>query len=297
MTLAIIKAPVKFFDSTPAGRILNRFSKDIGSMDDVLPPLFLQALIFCLFSLIAILVPAATNYWLFLALLPIIGIFVYFARYYLKSSRELKRIEAITCSPVYSHVTETVDGLEVVHTSNMSKTFVDRLKWYQDKNTQAFFMVMSSNRWLSIRLDLLSTVFVTIVAVAAILASESPALAGLALTYALQTLDGTQYGVRSASEVETLMTSVERVMTYTDIASEPGYSTEERPPVPWPNEGSLAIEDLSFIYFEGGPRVLRDINVHVSSKEKVGVVGRTGAGKSSLVSALFRMPDPLGKLF
>jgi len=129
MTLATIKAPVKFFDSTPAGRILNRFSKDIGSMDDVLPPLFLQALIFCLFSLIAILVPAATNYWLFLALLPIIGIFVYFARYYLKSSRELKRIEAITCSPVYSHVTETVDGLEVVHTSNMSKTFVDRLKW------------------------------------------------------------------------------------------------------------------------------------------------------------------------
>ena len=129
MTLATIKAPVKFFDSTPAGRILNRFSKDIGSMDDVLPPLFLQALIFCLFSLSAILVPAATNYWLFLALLPIIGIFVYFTRYYLKSSRELKRIEAIKCSPVYSHVTETVTGLEIVHTSNMSKTFVDRLKW------------------------------------------------------------------------------------------------------------------------------------------------------------------------
>ena len=128
MTLATIKAPVKFFDSTPAGRILNRFSKDIGSMDDVLPPLFLQALIFCLFSLSAILVPAATNYWLFLALLPIIGIFVYFARYYLESSRELKRIEAIKCSPVYSHVTETVNGLEIVHTSNMNRTFVDRLK-------------------------------------------------------------------------------------------------------------------------------------------------------------------------
>ena len=129
MTLATIKAPVTFFDSTPAGRILNRFSKDIGSMDDVLPPLFLRALTLCLFSLIAILVPAAANVWLFLALLPIIGIFVYLTRYYLKSSRELKRIEAIKCSPVYSHVSETVDGLEVVHTSNMSKTFMDRLKW------------------------------------------------------------------------------------------------------------------------------------------------------------------------
>ncbi|XP_068754000.1 ATP-binding cassette sub-family C member 4-like [Montipora capricornis] len=296
LTVATNKAPVEVFDSTPAGRILNRFSKDIGSMDDVLPPLFLQALIFCLFSLSAILVPASTNYWLFLALLPIIGIFVYFARYYLRSSRELKRIEAIKCSPVYSHITETINGLEIVHASNMSKTFVDRLKRCQDENTQAFFMVVSSNRWLSVRLDLLASVFVTIVAVAAILVSDNPALAGLSLTYALQTLDVTQYGVRSASEVENLMTSVERVISYTKINSEPGYSAEDRPPESWPNEGSLTIKDLSLVYFEGGPRVLKDVNVTICSKEKVGVVGRTGAGKSSLVSALFRMPDPLGKV-
>ena len=92
------------------------------------------------------------------------------------------------------------------------------------------------------------------------------------------------------------MTSVERVMTYSAIDSEPGYSTEELPPDSWPDEGALTIEDLSLAYFKGGALVLRDINVHVSSKEKVGVVGRTGAGKSSLVSALFRMPDPQGKV-
>ncbi|XP_068699858.1 ATP-binding cassette sub-family C member 4-like isoform X2 [Montipora foliosa] len=296
MTVATIKAPVKFFDSTPAGRILNRFSKDIGCMDDVLPPLFLQALIYCLFSVSAIFVPAATNYWLFLALLPIIGTFLYFARYYLRSSRDLKRIEAIKCSPVYSHITETVNGLEIVHTSNMRKPFLERLKRYQDENTQAFFMAVSANRWLSVRLDLLASVFATIVAVAAILASENPALAGLALIYALQTMDSTQYGVGAASEVENFMTSVERVISYTKINSEPGYNVEDRPPESWPSEGSLTIEDLSLVYFEGGPRVLRDVNVRVSSKEKVGVVGRTGAGKSSLVSALFRMPDPLGKV-
>ncbi|XP_068752769.1 ATP-binding cassette sub-family C member 4-like [Montipora capricornis] len=296
MTVATIKAPVKFFDSTPAGRILNRFSKDIGCMDDVLPPLFLQALTYCLFSVSAILVPVATNYWLFLALLPIIGIFLYFARYYLRSSRDLKRIEAIKCSPVYSHITETVNGLEIVHTSNMRKPFLERLKRYQDENTQAFFMAVSANRWLSVRLDLLASVFATIVAVAAILASENPALAGLALIYALQTMDSTQYGVGAASEVENFMTSVERVISYSKINSEPGYNVEDRPPESWPSEGSLTIEDLSLVYFEGGPRVLRDVNVRLSSKEKVGVVGRTGAGKSSLVSALFRMPDPLGKV-
>ena len=115
--------------------------------------------------------------------------------------------------------------------------------------------------------------------------------------YALQTLDLTQYGVRLASEVENLMTSVERVMTYTaEIDSEPGYSTETRPSESWPSKGNLAIQDLSLVYFEGGPRILKDVNFCVASKEKVGVVGRTGAGKSSLVSALFRMPDPLGKV-
>ena len=124
----------------------------------------------------------------------------------------------------------------------------------------------------------------------------SLALAGLALTYALQTLNITQYGVRFASEVENLMTSVERVMAYTKIEAEPGYSCETCPPDSWPKEGCLAIQDLSLVYFEGGPRILKNISFCVSSKEKVGVVGRTGAGKSSLVSALFRMPEPSGKV-
>jgi len=122
------------------------------------------------------------------------------------------------------------------------------------------------------------------------------ALAGLALTYALQTLDETQYGVRIATQVENLMTSVERVMSYTKIDSEIGYSTTALPPCSWPSEGRIDLRNLSLVYFHGGPRILKDINVSVSSKEKVGVVGRTGAGKSSLVSALFRMPDPLGKV-
>ncbi len=122
------------------------------------------------------------------------------------------------------------------------------------------------------------------------------ALAGLALTYALQALDLTQYTVRMASDVENVMTSVERVMAYTEIDSEPGYNTETSPAESWPNKGSLVIEDLSLVYFEGGPQILKNISFCVPSKEKIGVVGRTGAGKSSLVSALFRMPEPAGKV-
>ena len=92
------------------------------------------------------------------------------------------------------------------------------------------------------------------------------------------------------------MTSVERVMMYTEIDPEPGYRNETHPPESWPNEGSLTLQDLSLVYFKGGPKILKDISFRVSSKEKVGVVGRTGAGKSSLVSALFRMPEPSGKV-
>lgn len=112
--------------------------------------------------------------------------------------------------------------------------------------------------------------------------------------FLLESLDEVQYGVRVSSEVENLMTSVERVMAYTKLQGEPGYSTEVQPPEPWPQSGSIAIKDLSLRYIEGAPRVLKDINLSIADKEKIGVAGRTGAGKSSLVASLLRMPDPAG---
>jgi len=122
------------------------------------------------------------------------------------------------------------------------------------------------------------------------------ALAGLALSFAAETLDASQYGIRIASETENHMTSVERVFTYTEIESEPGYNTEAFPPEEWPTTGSMTLHDLSLAYLKGAPAVLNNISVCVADKEKVGVVGRTGAGKSSLVTALFRMPEPEGEV-
>ena len=118
----------------------------------------------------------------------------------------------------------------------------------------------------------------------------------MSLTYALDTLGTSQYGILVASETENLMTSVERVFTYTKIDPEPGYLTDTQPPEDWPKTGSLTLRDLSLAYLKGAPRILDEINVSVAAKEKVGVVGRTGAGKSSLVAALFRMPEPEGNV-
>ena len=122
------------------------------------------------------------------------------------------------------------------------------------------------------------------------------ALAGMSLAFLLESFDEIQYGVRASSEVENLMTSVERVMSYTALETEPGYSTESYPPESWPQSGSIVIRDLSLKYIEGGPRVLRDVNVSISDKEKIGVAGRTGAGKSSIVAAILRMPEPEGQV-
>ena len=122
------------------------------------------------------------------------------------------------------------------------------------------------------------------------------ALAGLSITFAMETLGSSQYVVRMVAEVENLMTSVERVIAYTKLEPEPGYSIATRPPEAWPGQGCIELKNMSLSYVTGGIPVLRDICASIKAKEKIGIVGRTGAGKSSIVSALFRMPDPDGQV-
>ena len=126
MTMTIVQSPVLFFDTNPSGRIMNRFSKDIGAMDDMLPFNLVYTVNMCLYALGAFFLPAATNVWLFLASFPVLAIIVYTGRYYLKSSREMKRLEAVRCSPVYSHIAETVLGLEVIRSSGMVPHFLEK---------------------------------------------------------------------------------------------------------------------------------------------------------------------------
>ena len=122
------------------------------------------------------------------------------------------------------------------------------------------------------------------------------ALAALALVYVIRTLSMTQYAVRKTSELENLMTSVERVMTYSKLDSEPGYKVKQLPPKNWPRQGNITFQDVSLTYYPGGPQVLKKINVNIKAGEKIGVAGRTGAGKSSFVAALIRMPDADGNI-
>ena len=122
------------------------------------------------------------------------------------------------------------------------------------------------------------------------------AFAGLALVYVIQASKKTQYAVRKTAEVEKIMTSVERVMTYTKLNSEPGYKVKRVPPEHWPRRGNITFQDVSLRYYPGGPQVLKNINLNIKGGAKIGVAGRTGAGKSSFVAALMRMPDSDGEI-
>jgi len=157
-------------------------------------------------------------------------------------------------------------------------------------------MVMASGRWLGVRLDILASMLIGIVSLAAVLVSQDAAWAGLALVYVIQTSSSTQYAVRKTSDVENFMTTVERVITYTKLKSEPGYKLQRLPPDDWPHEGNIRFQDVSLMYYPGGPQVLKKINLSIKGGTKIGVTGRTGAGKSSFVAALMRMPDADGDI-
>ncbi|KAL9955988.1 hypothetical protein ACROYT_G037399 [Oculina patagonica] len=296
MVTAILKAPVLFFDSNPIGRILNRFSKDIGCMDEVLPKTFLFAVQLVLFVLTAALLPLVANVWLVAVVVPIILSYVYIARYFMRTSRELRRLESVCRSPVLTQISETLDGLDTIRSRGRQQEFADLLYRYQDSHTRAYYMVLAGTRWLGIRLDLLSALLIGAVALTAALYSHDNALVGLAFVYVFETSHFTQVSVQQSSEVENLMTSVERVMAITQLESEPGYKTVTTQTEHWPTNGEIQFTGVSLRYYPEGPRVLKNLNWNVTGQSKIGIVGRTGAGKSSIIAAILRMPEAEGKI-
>ncbi|XP_078372054.1 ATP-binding cassette subfamily C member 4-like [Oculina patagonica] len=296
MVMAVLQAPVLFFDSNPVGRIMNRFSKDVGCMDEMLPKMFLKAIQMDLLVFTTVLVPTVTNPWLLFVVVPMTVVALYITRYYLKTSRELKRLESICRSPVFSHFSETVNGLDSIRIRRRQNDFVEQFCRYQDIHNQSYVMVMASARWLGVRLDVLASLLISTVALAAVFASQDAAFAGLALVYVILTVSLTQFAVRITSDVENYMTSVERVMTYTKLGSEPGYKVKRLPPDHWPREGNITFQNVTLSYYPGGPHALKKINLSIKGGAKIGVAGRTGAGKSSFVAALMRMPDADGEI-
>uniref|UniRef100_A0A7N8WJ41 Multidrug resistance-associated protein 4 n=1 Tax=Mastacembelus armatus TaxID=205130 RepID=A0A7N8WJ41_9TELE len=294
---SILRTPLRFFDINPIGRILNRFSKDIGYLDSLLPWTFVDffqvSLTSAVIAVSAIIIP-----WILIPVFLLLTVFLFLRSYFLQTSRDIKRLESTTRSPVFSHLSSSLQGLSTIRAFKVQHRFQKMFDEYQDLHSEAWFLFLTTSRWFAVRLDGICSIFVTITAFGCLYFRDGlePGAVGLALSYAVTLTGMFQWGVRQSAEIENMMTSVERVVEYAELESEAPWETDKQPPLDWPETGSITFDKVNFSYDASEPLVLKNLTVLFTSREKVGIVGRTGAGKSSLISALFRLAEPEGRI-
>ncbi|XP_025017040.1 canalicular multispecific organic anion transporter 1 isoform X2 [Tetranychus urticae] len=291
----MIRAPMSFFDTTPMGRILNRFTKDIDNADTTISLNFRALFVLTFRGLVAVLGICTETPYLIFGII-IIGVFyILIQKFYIASSRQLRRIESITRSPIYSHFSETITGSTSIRAYGATDHFIQECYRKVDINHSSFFLNIGANRWLSIRLELFGNLIVTVAAFTAVATrgSSTAGATGLALSYALQITQVLSMLIRSVSNVENNIVSIERCLEYTKIESEAMWiDYNNQPRNTWPEKGEIVFKNYSTRYREGLDLVLKNIFCTIKPNEKVGIVGRTGAGKSSLTLALFRLVEP-----
>ncbi|ODQ79563.1 hypothetical protein BABINDRAFT_37368 [Babjeviella inositovora NRRL Y-12698] len=291
----VLRARLRFFDATPIGRIMNRFSKDIESVDQELTPCaegIVMTFIQCLFTLA--LISVITPQFLLLAFL-IVGAYSAVGIFYVNTSRELKRFDSITKSPIHQHFSETLTGVATIRAYGDERRFMQQNLERIDQNSRPFFYLWVSNRWLSFRVDAIGcmVMFCSGIFVLWSIDRIDAGLAGLSLSYAIAFSDSALWIVRLYAIVEMNMNSVERLQEYLEIEQEPAERIPENaPPARWPEHGAISVKDVSLRYAPELPRVIKNVTFDVQPNEKVGIVGRTGAGKSTIITAFFRFLDP-----
>uniref|UniRef100_A0A8C8HRF9 ATP-binding cassette, sub-family C (CFTR/MRP), member 2 n=1 Tax=Oncorhynchus tshawytscha TaxID=74940 RepID=A0A8C8HRF9_ONCTS len=287
----ILRVPMMFFDTTPSGRVVNRFAKDIFTVDEAIPQSF-RSWIMCFLGVLGTLFVICLATPIFTAIIiPLAVVYYFVQRFYVASSRQLRRLDSVSRSPIYSHFGETVSGLSVIRAYGHQDRFLKHNEKIIDENLKSVYLWIISNRWLAIRLEFLGNLVVFFSALLAVIARDSldSGLVGLSISYALNVTQTLNWLVRMTSELETNIVAVERVSEYTEIENEADWVSEIRPPEKWPEAGRLRFENFKVRYRPELDLVLHGITCDIDSTEKIGIVGRTGAGKSSLTNCLFRI--------
>lgn len=336
----VLHSPLRFFVANPTGRILNRFTKDQNQVDELFPSTFFdcfQCILFCLSSLALVCISVP---WLLIIMVGVGYLFVYYRNRYIKSSLEVKRIEAVTRSPIYADFSATLDGLSTLRAYHLQDRFITSFQQSLQNNARAWYSFLMTSRWLGFRLDMISSsVLVILLFFSCALKDQvDVGLIGFALVYTLSLAGLLQWTVRQSAEVENQMTSVERIRAYGSLPPEDGYratihdmkqtpmtnkeSTVEKynlltnsplhdsdienqlqltvpvthntipatkSPASHGRVGHVVIKSLTVTYRSDLPPVLKDLTIDIPAGYKVGICGRTGSGKSSLLQALLRL--------
>jgi ATP-binding cassette subfamily C (CFTR/MRP) protein 1 len=292
----VLRAPMSFFDTTPLGRITNRFSKDIDVMDNTLTDAIrMYFLTLAMITSVFILI-VSYYYYYAIALGPLFLVFMFSAAYYRSSAREVKRHESVLRSHVFARFSEAVMGTSTIRAYGLQDQFSRSVRSALDDMNSAYYLTFANQRWLSVRLDIIGIllVFTTGILVVTSRFSVNPSIAGLVLSYILSIVQMIQFTVRQLAEVENNMNATERIHHYgTELEEEaPLHMGKVRPT--WPEAGEIVFKDVQMRYRDGLPLVLKGLDMHVHAGERIGVVGRTGAGKSSIMSTLFRLVELSG---
>ncbi|XP_067134882.1 ATP-binding cassette sub-family C member 4-like isoform X1 [Centruroides vittatus] len=301
MFRCIIRTPISFLNNNPVGKILIRFSKDVRSMDELLPfytyflirggSIFvgicvLQAIL-CPYLLILIAVLLVVFYALWTVFSPVL--------------KSVKHLEGNLRSPVFSHLSVSLYGLTTIRAFNAESKFKCMFNKYQDKHTSTLFIYVCLIRWISVYghiICFINLIITVIIFGVSNNTDDAGSKLGLVLNYGIVIILNLQNLIAFTSELEFQMNSVKRILKYSKLKSEASYdsSPEKRPPSNWPQRGEIHFDNVSLQYSQDKNIVLKNLTFRIHSEEKIGIVGRTGAGKSSIIASLFRMTEPTGTI-
>lgn len=292
----VLHAPISFFDTTPLGRIINRFSSDVDIMDNQSADNFRMFFITVSYAGAVFILIIAYFYYFAIALVPFYIFYVGAASYYRSSARTVKRYESVLRSKVVSRFIEGLSGVATIQAYGLKDQFVRELRSSIDSMNAAYYITFANQRWLTMRLDATGNLLVFVVGILVVTSrfSVNPSISGLVLSYILSVVQMLQFSIRQLSEVDKGINAIERLRYFgEELEQEAPLHTIDMPES-WPDKGEIVLKNVEMRYRKNLPLVLQNLSIYINGGERMGIIGRTGAGKSSIISVLFRLVEISG---
>uniref|UniRef100_A0A8D1ZZ31 Cystic fibrosis transmembrane conductance regulator n=2 Tax=Sus scrofa TaxID=9823 RepID=A0A8D1ZZ31_PIG len=317
MLHSVLQAPMSTLNTLKAGGILNRFSKDIAVLDDLLPLTIFDFIQLLLIVIGAVAVVSVLKPYIFLATVPVIVAFILLRAYFLHTSQQLKQLESEGRSPIFTHLITSLKGLWTLRAFGRQPYFETLFHKALNLHTANWFLYLSTLRWFQMRIEMIFVIFFIAVTFISILTTgEGEGTVGIILTLAMNIMSTLQWAVNSSIDVDSLMRSVSRVFKFIDMPAEGDQPNRSFKPSKdgqlskvmiienqhvkkddiWPSGGQMTVKDLTAKYVDGGNAVLENISFSISPGQRVGLLGRTGSGKSTLLLAFLRLLNTEGEI-
>ncbi|KPM02613.1 ABC transporter-like protein 1 [Sarcoptes scabiei] len=296
---SLMEAPILFFDKTPVGIIMNRVSRDLGIIDDLIPPVAFEAIEILGHSMAVFILCALLNYYVLIPFVILAFVLYWVIKFYVNTARNIKRLEANARSPLFNQMATTLAGLPTIRSYQAEKMFIEKFTQIQNTHSSVLFTFLSASRLFGIIMEVMCLIYIYCLIFYLLLNLEQfpGSIIGLTISQSLTLTSSFNWGVRQTTEVETYMTSVKRIIEFGKLDKENIDDCKTIPPDEWPTKGDVVFENVCLHYPGCDEPVLKNLTFSIKAGEKIGIVGRTGAGKSSIITALFRLTQPAGKIY